>query len=87
MQRYGNFFILSKDGKYAKIFADMNATRSVHLLTAAAKVNWTLMRFRTPLYEAGHSHRFRTACRHSLPQSFMACFGASHVCAIVGEKA
>ena len=43
----------------------MIATRSVHLLTAAAKVNWTLTRFRTPLYEAGHSLRFRTACRHS----------------------
>ena len=43
----------------------MNAARSVHLLTAAAKVNWTLTRFRTPLYEAGHSHLFRTACRHS----------------------
>jgi hypothetical protein len=66
LQRYSFFFILSKDGKYAKIFADMNATRSVRPLTAAAKVNWTLMRFRTPLYEAVHSHRFRIACRHGL---------------------
>ena len=53
-----------KEAKKSGFFADMNAARSVHLLTAAAKVNWTLMRFRTPLYEAGHSHRFRTACRH-----------------------
>ena len=49
-----------------KIFADMIATRSVRPLTAAAKVNWTLTRFRTPLYEAGHSLRVRTACRHGL---------------------
>ena len=53
-----------KEAKKSGFFADMNAPRSVHLLTAAAKVNWTLTRFRTPLYEAGHSHRFRTACRH-----------------------
>ena len=53
-----------KEAKKSGFFADMNAARSVHLLTAAAKVNWTLTRFRTPLYEAGHSHRFRTACRH-----------------------
>ena len=55
----------------------MNASRSVHPLTAAAKVNWTLMRFRTPLYAAGHSLRFHTACRHSLPQSFMARFAVN----------
>ena len=53
-----------KEAKKSGFFADMNAPRSVHLFTAAAKVNWTLTRFRTPLYEAGHSHRFRTACRH-----------------------
>ena len=41
----------------------MNATHSIRPLTAAAKVNWTLTRFCTPLYEAVHSHRFRTACR------------------------
>ena len=41
----------------------MNAARSVHPLTAAAKVNWTLSRFFTPLSEVVHSHRFRTACR------------------------
>ena len=35
--------------KCAKDQADMNAARSVHPLTAAAKVNWTLTRFRTPL--------------------------------------
>ena len=63
-----------KEAKKSGFFADMIATRSVHLLTAAAKVNWTLSRFCTPLYEAGHSHRIRTACRHSLPQSSMACF-------------
>ena len=51
----------------------MNATRSVHPLTAAAKVNWTLSRFRTPLYEAEHSHRFRTACRHGLRTKVEAC--------------
>ena len=43
----------------------MNASRSAHLLTAAAKVNWTLTRFRTPLFVAGHSLRVRTTCRHS----------------------
>ena len=56
---------LYNEAKKSGFLADMNASRSVHLLTAAAKVNWTLTRFRTPLYEAGHSHRFRTACRHS----------------------
>jgi hypothetical protein len=35
--------------KEPKDQADMNATRSVHPPTAAAKVNWTLTRFRTPL--------------------------------------
>ena len=65
---------LCKEAKKSGFFADMNATRSVHLLTAAAKVNWTLSRFCTPLYEAGHSHRIRPACRHSLPQSSMAHF-------------
>lgn len=54
-----------KEAKKSGFLADMNAARSVHLLTAAAKVNWTLTRFRTPLYEAGHSLRVRTACRHS----------------------
>ena len=52
--------------KSPKDLADMNAARSVRPLTAAAKVNWTLSRFRTPLYAAVHSHRFRTACRHGL---------------------
>jgi len=52
-----------KEAKKSGFFADMNATRSVHLLTAAAKVNWTLTRFCTPLYETGHSHRVRIACR------------------------
>ena len=56
---------LCNEAKKSGFFADMNAARSVHLLTAAAKVNWTLTRFRTPLYEAGHSLRVRTACRHS----------------------
>lgn len=32
-----------------KILADMNASRSVRPLTAAAKVNWALSRFCTPL--------------------------------------
>ena len=54
-----------KEAKKSGFLADMNAARSVHLLTAAAKVNWTLTRFRTPLYETGHSLRVRTACRHS----------------------
>ncbi|MBO4655091.1 MAG: hypothetical protein J5644_06065 [Bacteroidales bacterium] len=63
---------LYNEAKKSGFLADMNAPRSVHLLTAAAKVNWTLSRFCTPLYEAGHSHCFRTACRHALPQSFSA---------------
>ena len=58
-----SFAATKERGKEKWLFADMNAARSVHPLTAAAKVNWTLTCFRTPLYEAGHSHRIRTACR------------------------
>ena len=72
-----SFAATKERGKEKWLFADMNASRFVHLLTAAAKVNWTLTRFCTPLYEAGHSHRFRTACRHFLPRSFMARFAAN----------
>ena len=50
MQIYEFFLILFHRWKsMQKIFSDMNAARSVRPLTAAAKVNWTLMRFCTPL--------------------------------------